>query len=390
VRLKSSYNLRYSGPGMPVSGEVDLLRGVCLERLGRAQEAISLYLGMTGGIDDYFGNRATLRLRALGATPAGRSIVSRLLTSAVATARSGSASAAKDAATRALRLSDDDATRREMLSILRRSYAAIPAYSRVSRGTLVAVGRDPIPPGGAPVAARTHAALGEELAFLGLYDEAAPELAAGGFGSRSSYSMAVYNVRGSRADGAISTGTSLAGRLPSDFRVELLPREVAELLYPAPYREALRKSALPMGVDPRFELSIARQESVFKPWVKSPAAARGLMQFIPETANKIAAALAIEPFDQDDLYEPDVAVRIGARYLADLFALFPDNPYAVAASYNGGEDNVARWIKRSGGSTDPDVVVSEISYKETKGYVFRVMNNYWNYQALYTRELNPR
>ena len=137
-------------------------------------------------------------------------------------------------------------------------------------------------------------------------------------------------------------------------------------------------------------LSIARQESVFKPWVKSPAAARGLMQFIPETANKIAAALAIEPFDQDDLYEPDVAVRIGARYLADLFALFPDNPYAVAASYNGGEDNVARWIKRSGGSTDPDVVVSEISYKETKGYVFRVMNNYWNYQALYTRELNDR
>ena len=39
---------------------------------------------------------------------------------------------------------------------------------------------------------------------------------------------------------------------------------------------------------------------------------------------------------------------------------------------------------------DPDLIVSEISYKETKGYVFKVMNNYWAYQALYTRELTPR
>jgi soluble lytic murein transglycosylase len=388
TRLKSSYNLRFAGPGMPVSGEVDLLRGVCLERLGRTSEAISLYMGMTPGIDDYFGNRASLRLRALGERPEGRAAIERLLTSAVSTARSaGSAVAAKEAAHRALRLTDDEGVRREMLGVLRRSYAAIPAYARVTTKTLDPVGRDEVR---TAVPARTHAALADELAFLGLWDEAAPELQASGFGTRSPYSMAIYNVRGSRADGAIQTGLGLAGRLPDDFRVELLPREVAELLYPAPYREALRAYAIPMGVDPRFELSIARQESLFKPWVKSAAAARGLMQFIPETANKMAAALEIEPFDQDDLYEPETAVRIGARYLADLFALFPDNPYAVAASYNGGEDNVARWAKRAADERDPDLIVSEISYKETKGYVFKVMNNYWAYQGLYTRELNPR
>lgn len=390
-RLKTSYNLRAGGPGMPVAGEVELLRGVCLERLNRVPEAISLYLRMEPGIDDYFGNRATLRLRALGERPEGRAAIERLLSSSIAAARSaGSATAAKDAAHRALRLTDDDAVRREMLSILRRSYASIPAYARVSSGNLVAVGRRAIPAGGAAVTSRSHEALADELAFLGLYDEAAPELEASGFGARSPYSMTIYNARGSRADGAIQAGLGLAGRLPSDFRVELLPREVAELLYPAPYRDALRRYAIPMGVDPRFELSIARQESLFKPWVKSPAAARGLMQFIPETANRIARSLGIERFDQDDLYEPEIAVRIGARYLADLFGLFPDNPYAVAASYNGGEDNVARWAKRSADASDPDLVVAEISYKETKNYVFKVMNNYWSYQALYTRELNPR
>jgi soluble lytic murein transglycosylase len=169
-----------------------------------------------------------------------------------------------------------------------------------------------------------------------------------------------------------------------------MPRDIAELLYPAPYRDELRRSAASTGVDPRMVLSIARQESRFKPWVKSPAAARGLMQFIPETASRIASALGIAGFDQDDLYDPNVAVRVGARYLGDLFALFPENPAAVAASYNGGEDNVARWARRAADPNDPDLVIAEVSYKETKTYVHRVMNNYWAYQAIYTRELNEK
>ena len=144
------------------------------------------------------------------------------------------------------------------------------------------------------------------------------------------------------------------------------------------------------GVEASLIYAIMREESRFDPEARSQVGAVGLMQFIPETANKMAAALEIEPFDQDDLYEPETAVRIGARYLADLFALFPNNPYAVAASYNGGEDNVARWAKRAADERDPDLIVSEISYKETKGYVFKVMNNYWAYQGLYTRELTPR
>lgn len=387
TRLKS-YNLRATGPGMPISDEVDLLRGVCLERLGRTSEAVSLYLSMPAGRERYHGNRATLRLLALGARPESKGEVARVRDATLAAARSaGDPASAKAAADRALRLTDDPALRQEMLAILRRAYAGIPAYARVTGQTVDPIGRAEV---ATAIADRSHAALANELAFLGLLDEAAPELAASGFGARSPYAMAVYNARGSRADGAVALGEQIAAKLPDDYRVELLPRDAAELVYPAPYRDELRKFALPIGVDPRFELSIARQESRFKPWVKSPAAARGLMQFIPETATKIATALRIARFDQDDLYEPDVAVRIGGRYLADLFGLFPDNPYAVAASYNGGEDNVARWAKRSADPTDPDVVVSEISFKESKTYVYRVMNNYWAYQALYTEELNPR
>jgi soluble lytic murein transglycosylase len=393
ARLKQGYSLRASGPGLPSPGEVDLLRAVCLERLGRTQEAIAAYLAIRAGRDAYFGNRATERMIALGKSPKGRSEIGRLLRASVSAATSArstaNANAAKDAAERALRLTDDDGTRRSMLEVLRWAYGELPAYSRVSAPSLEAVGRSEIA-GKRTVSERSHAALADELAFLGLWDEAAPELASSGFGTRSPFSMAVYNARGTRADGAVQLGESIVAKLPDDFRVELLPRAVAELVYPAPYADALRAYAIPIDVDPRFELSIARQESRFQPWVKSAAAARGLMQFIPETASRIAASLNLAPFDQDDLYDPRIAVRIGARYLADLYVLFPANHAAVAASYNGGEDNVARWMKRSADASDVDLVVAEISFKESKGYVFKVMNNFWAYQALYSRDLGPR
>src|ERR1051326_1771244 len=63
------------------------------------------------------------------------------------------------------------------------------------------------------------------------------------------------------------------------------------MLYPAPFRDALLQNASP-EVDPRFVLSIARQESRFQADAKSVAAARGMMQFIASTANEIATLSA--------------------------------------------------------------------------------------------------
>ena len=61
----------------------------------------------------------------------------------------------------------------------------------------------------------------------------------------------------------------------------------------------------------------------------------------------------------------------------------------VAASYNGGEDNVARWLKRSK-RKDPGVFTSEVGFDETKGYVQKVMANYRVYRELYTADLIRR
>jgi soluble lytic murein transglycosylase len=176
--------------------------------------------------------------------------------------------------------------------------------------------------------------------------------------------------------------------MPPDYVLEVAPRDLLELFYPVPYRDSLLKHASPRNVDPRFVLSIARQESRFQADAKSIAAARGMMQFISSTSNRIADELKLTNFDQDELYNPDTAILFGSQYLSNLFKLFPNQPQAVAGSYNGGEDNLARWIARSR-STEADRYVPEIGFSQTKDYVYKVLTNYWNYQRLYDAHLNP-
>jgi soluble lytic murein transglycosylase len=176
--------------------------------------------------------------------------------------------------------------------------------------------------------------------------------------------------------------------IPADYVMDLAPRDMVELLYPVPFRESLIKHAGSRGVDPRFILSIARQESRFQSDAKSVAAARGMMQFIASTANEIAAQLNLANFNQDDLYNADTAILFGSQYLANLFKQFPDQPQAVAGSYNGGADNLARWISRSR-SNEADRYVPEIGFTQTKDYVYKVLANFWTYQRLYDAQLQP-
>jgi soluble lytic murein transglycosylase len=405
----------------PIRGEAAFLRVYAIEQMGRLDEAARLYLAIPDERDNYFGHRATERLRAMAATAKGRPVVEALARSyseqARAALRAGRYAEAKDAATRALRVTTDAPTRRSLIDVLRASYAQIPAYSSVWRYRLIPVARNVIGAGDAPPSAASHGQLAAELIFLGLYDEGAGELRVAGIsGARASdlgdedqteagqvrmvqtsvaaqggdgaYSMAVYSNRGDQSHIAIAFAEPLFKTVPQDYRLELLPRDLIELLYPAPYRDALNSYCAAQDVDPRLILALARQESRFNPSVKSAAAARGLLQFIAETALKLAGEEGMEDFRLDDVYNPQIAVRLAVRYVADLLKLFPDNPHAVAASYNTGEQNVERWIFRAA-TGDPDRLLAEIAIPETKDYVAKVMNNFRAYRQLYTRDLRP-
>lgn len=247
----------------------------------------------------------------------------------------------------------------------------------------------------------------DELAFLGLYDEAAPELAKAlqksddikGENPQSAfrnlqsgdlaYTLAILYKRGDMADRTVAFAEPLWRQVPVDYQIELIPREQLELLYPAPYADSLIKYAPPREVDPRYVLSIMRQESRYRANVKSNAAARGLMQFISSTAEKIAAKLDRKTFRNEELFYPPTAILFGSQYLSDIDKQFPDQPQAVAAAYNAGEGNMQRWMTRSG-SNLADVYVPEISFSQPKDYVYKVMTNYRMYQFLYDENLRSR
>jgi len=159
--------------------------------------------------------------------------------------------------------------------------------------------------------------------------------------------------------------------------------------YPAPYRQAILNAAKARKLDPRFILALIKQESVFKPLAKSPAGARGLLQLTVDAAQKYAQGAGLSTVRESELYQPATSITVGAEYLEHLSKLFPGMIEPVAASYNGGEDNVARWLKRSK-RQDPGVFTSEVGFDETKGYVQKVMANYRVYRKLYTADLIRR
>ena len=368
-------------PGGTTKAEVTFLRGLALEELRRYPEAIAEYLSIPDGRNEYYGGLATDRLRNLPKDTWAH-LDSKLhgLISVYPDAPDERRRQIRDA----LRIVTDAAQRSRLIEDLRKTYAQIPAYKLTALPKALDVERKELRP--VPVADRSNRTIAEDLTFLGLYDEAAPEYEASvsGRGGKLSpeieYTLARMYLKGNRADRAVAF-VELALKLPADFQPELLPREIAEMLYPQPYSDLLAKHTTPRTVDPHFILSIMRQESRFRPNVKSVAAARGLMQFIPDTSNKIAGELGRERFDQNELYEPATAILFGSQYIGNLFKLFPNQPAAVAASYNGGEDNMQRWYGRAK-SDRPDRYVPEIAFSQSKDYVWRVMANYRMYKLL--------
>ena len=386
--------------------EIAFLKAFVLEQLQRFPEAIDVYLSIPDGRAEYYGGRATERLRALATNPLSGQIISTKFSSLFSASTQNltpqTAENIRQAAQSAFRLTTDTNVQNQLLDVLRRAYAILPTYQKIPSGKLMEFGRKEILKDERNPSTNYHQTLADELLFLGLYDEGTPELEISQSSieqptqskiqnpkSEIGYTIAVFYKRGDMANRATLYAEPLWKNVPIDYQIELVPRDQIELLYPAPYTDSLVKFAPPRNIDPRFALSIMRQESRYRADIKSYAAARGLMQFISDTADKIAGELGKKDFRQDELYNPPTAILFGSQYLSNLYKQFPKQPQAVAASYNGGEHNMVRWLARS--KTDlPDRYVPEIIFSQSKDYVYKVMANYRIYQMFYDENLKPR
>jgi soluble lytic murein transglycosylase-like protein/TolA-binding protein len=171
--------------------------------------------------------------------------------------------------------------------------------------------------------------------------------------------------------GRYDRSISIADRLPKTG--ETLP-----LVYPAGYRNLICDAASAHKVDPLWLHAIIWQESKYNPNVRSGASARGLMQFIPETARAVASSIGMQTVSAEQLYEPSVNIQLGAAYWSSLTQKLTA-PELALASYNGGPDNVQRWLSKSG---DPELFVADIGFVETKRYVMLVFSARAAYASL--------
>ncbi|MBX7171769.1 MAG: transglycosylase SLT domain-containing protein [Pyrinomonadaceae bacterium] len=393
-------------PGGTNKNEVAYLRAYTLEKLERYNEAIDGYLAIPDGRAEYYGWRATERLKALAADEKSASFITPKFSSffsvAQLTVTQQNAESVRQSAQSALRLTNDENVRSKLLETVKKTYALLSPYQKIPNGKLQEFGRKDLVKDKALAPTYSHQSLADELLFLKLYDEGTPELetalreklgkisnALSDFPPDVAYTLATFYKRGDMANRAIGYIEPLWKNVPADYQIELMPRDQIELLYPTPYADSLLKFSPERNVDPRFALSIMRQESRYRADVKSVAAARGLMQFISDTSNKIAAELGKKDFKQDELYNPPTAILFGSQYLGNLFKMFPNQAPAVAASYNGGEQNMTRWLARSKSDT-PDRYVPEILFTQSKDYVYKVMANYRIYQIFYDDKLKAK
>ncbi|MFN0139606.1 MAG: transglycosylase SLT domain-containing protein [Pyrinomonadaceae bacterium] len=202
---------------------------------------------------------------------------------------------------------------------------------------------------------------------------------------RRNEAMAMY---GSFPEGSSSYFSGLALDRVNGGRVTKTASVTAKD-FPAPYRTELLRHARPRKIDPRFLLAVMKQESSFRADAKSPSAARGLLQLVYDTALKYNRQAGFPTIQPDDLYKPSVNIAIGCEYVAALKKQFGGLDEAVAASYNGGEDNAARWLNRSK-PREAGIFTAEIGFAETKDYVQKVMRNYRIYRSLYDETLNRK
>jgi len=107
-------------------------------------------------------------------------------------------------------------------------------------------------------------------------------------------------------------------------------------------------------IDPKLVLAIIAVESNFDVKAQSPKNAMGLMQLIPDTADR---------FNIKNAFDAAQNIKGGIKYLRWLLSYYQGNVAFAAAAYNSGEKTVDRYR-----GVPP--------YPETKKYVKRVLNLY--------------
>jgi soluble lytic murein transglycosylase len=192
------------------------------------------------------------------------------------------------------------------------------------------------------------------------------------------YALAEALAERGYAQRAIRIGLGLQGQTPPD-------RRLLRILYPFPYRTLITEEARGRGLDPFIAAALIRQESMFEARITSQVGARGLMQIMPATGRALAEAAGVEPWDAELLYQPEINVHLGTRYIARHMDAYDGSLPAVFSAYNAGWHRVEAWSHFPEFGND-ELFTERIPFAETRGYVRILTRNHALYRGLYAED----
>ncbi len=136
-------------------------------------------------------------------------------------------------------------------------------------------------------------------------------------------------------------------------------------------------------VDKALVFAFVKQESCFNERAESSVGAMGLMQLMPDNAKELARRLKLD-WDRKKLTEPEYNLALGQQYLLWLLndKQIQNNLLFTAVAYNSGPGNLYKLKARKTYNNDPLLFIEAIPFKETRGFVERIMANFWIYRTL--------
>ncbi len=176
---------------------------------------------------------------------------------------------------------------------------------------------------------------------------------------------------------------SLKRALPgsASASIESIPLVYWRILFPEPWWDTIQAESAKNNLDPYLVASLIRQESEFDPSAISHANAYGLMQLLPAVGRKMAHEEGITSFQNFQLLDPAMNIRLGTRYLRQMLDRFGGVQEYALAAYNAGDYRVADW-EAAGPYSGIDEFVESIPFTETREYVEAILRNEETYRAI--------
>lgn len=161
-----------------------------------------------------------------------------------------------------------------------------------------------------------------------------------------------------------------------------------ELLFPNPFTDLINEQSKKYDLEESLIFAIMRRESLFYRDASSSVGAKGLMQVTDSTANFIAKRYKLTNFEEQQIYNSTINIKVGSANLDFLAGLFKNNIVLSIAAYNAGPGNVANWLTNR--EIPAKQWIENIPFVETRNYVRHVLVNMVVYDNLVLKDNNIR